>query len=426
MNADGMRNRSRDSIDRLGFLQGELNELAGYEINPNSPNQVKKYFYEHLGLAPYKFKGSITTNEGALKRIARKGYKEANILLEMRRIKKMDSTYFSMQLDSDDRLRCSMNPGRTSSGRLASSKTIFGTGANMQNQPPEMKRYMLVDVGFIGFNIDLAQAENRIVAYLGPDQTMIDAFEQDIDVHSLTASFIVPAFDITMSPEEIKEQDKLYTETRDSKYAAPIGQGNQSWRFWGKKANHAFNYGQWYKAFSYQVEIQEKDGKLIHERYHAAYPGVARMHNWVESDLRENGRTLQNLFGRRRTYRDAWESSLLLEAYSFIPQSTIADKINLQGLLFIYQNQELFAPLEILNQVHDSIVFQIRDNIGWEQTSEILMEIRRSLEAPLQFRGREFVIPLDIEMCGKNFKETVEIKDLSPDALEAYYLPLIT
>lgn len=385
--------KSRAVDVELEALRHELNRVVGYEINPLSPAQLKEYFYEIKKERPLVNKGKPTTNEGALKRLARRKDKEvqeaAQIILQIRQKAKMNGTYYKMALDNDGRLRSSMNPVGTRYGRLSSSKTIFGTGANVQNQPQEMKQFMLPDEGYVAYDIDLSQAENRIVAYLGPEPTMIDAFETGKDIHSRTAALI---FGI---PE-----DQISRERGSS----DIGGGRQSQRFWGKKANHAFNYGQGYKTFSYQVEIPEEEGKFIWERYHAAYPGVRKMYAMIQEQLKKD-RTLTNLLGRRYTFRDRWGDSLFKEAYAFIPQSSIADKINRHGIIHIYKRQDLYKPVELLNQIHDSIVFQIPIKYGWDVHAQILLNIKASLEQPFEWRGRSFSIPAEIEMHPKNFKD---------------------
>ena len=73
-----------------------------------------------------------------------KGMKEADVILDLRKERKMQGTYYEMKLDPDNRLRCSFNPVGTAQGRISSSKTIRGTGANLQNQPWHKKNQKLV------------------------------------------------------------------------------------------------------------------------------------------------------------------------------------------------------------------------------------------------------------------------------------------
>lgn len=397
MDTNGMKHAQVDSALSLGEKELELQALARFDLNPRSPKQLLKYFYETLGHKPYLFKGKPSTGEKALKQLARKGVKEASLLLDLRKEGKMDGTYLRMELDTDNRLRSSINPVGTRFGRFSSSKTIFRTGANMQNQPRWMKKYMLVDRGYIGYNVDLSQAENRIVGYLGPDLEMIDAFEHGIDIHSKTASaiFQLPVDDVVrMDKEEI---------------FAEIGGGTRTHRDWGKVSNHGLNYDFGYRAFALHLEIPEKDAKFLVEQYHRIYPGVRKYHAIVREQLKAN-RTLTNLFGRKYRFTDRWGDALFKDAYAFIPQSTVADKINRHGLAEMYYNRDEFAPVEILLTVHDSIVFQIPINVGWDEHARILMALKTSLEQEIEWRGRSFSIPADFSMHTKNYADKVEMK----------------
>jgi ferredoxin len=84
------------------------------------------------------------------------------------------------------------------------------------------------------------------------------------------------------------------------------------------------------------------------------------------------------------------------EGYAQLPQSTTADKINKQGVEFIYFNQQWFKDVELLTQVHDSVVFQIPLSIPWKQHAEILLRIKKSLETPMYWRGTEVKVPADL------------------------------
>ena len=128
---------------------------------------------------------------------------------------------------------------------------------------------------------------------------------------------------------------------------------------------------------------------------------------WVQAQLMKD-RILTNAFGRKRKFMDRWGYNLFKEAYSWIPQSTIADKLNRDGVLFIYNNQQWFKPVELLNQVHDSIVFQIPIDVGIQKHADILHRIKRSLESPILWRLQEFSIPTDLEM-GSTLKTTHDI-----------------
>lgn len=368
--------------EELEVLQEQLNESVGRVVNPDSPKQLQGLFYEELGFRPYinRKTGTPTTDEDALKRLSRKGAKPAEIILKMRSLSKMKGTYLDAKFDSDDRIRCSYNPVGTTSGRLSSSKTIWGTGINMQTDPPEFRKFLLFDDAYVGYNIDLSQAENRIVAYVAPEPAMIEAFESRVDVHRRTASFIYE------KPEEEITDDE---------------------RQWGKRANHGLNYGLGHKTFALYYDIPENQAQKIVLRYHQAYPGIQKYQQDIVAQLSKN-RTIENLMHRHRVYRDRWGDALFKEAYSFIPQSTVADVIDERGLIYIYYNRDLFLPVELLAQRHDSIAFQIPLSVPWNKHAEILLAIKESLETPLIAGGRSFVIPADLQMGANMYKYDVE------------------
>ncbi len=408
MNHKAMKEESNSTGDKIAELTRQLKELTGYDINPASSKQVQAYFYDVKGEKPYinRATSKPSADKDAIKRLSRatskrEGYAEARLLQQISQLAYNKSHYLDVTLDTDNRLRCSFNPVGTKYGRLSSSETIFDTGTNMQNLPEDFRRYLLADDDCMIFNVDLSQAENRIVAYIAPEPNMIKAFQEKIDVHSLTATFFTKDMDVA----EIKRQDN-----EDIK--CPLGGGMYTWRFWGKKANHGLNYDLGFRSFGLLYEISDKDSQFIVERYHTAYPGVRQYHAWVRAALSKT-RTLENAFGRKCMFLDRWGDDMFKEAYAFFPQSTVADIINRRGLNYMYYNQDLFRSVDLLLQIHDSIAFQMNyKKYTWEEQATCLMLLKESLEQPLSWRGSTFSIPADTSV-GFNLhkKEMEKIKD---------------
>jgi len=400
----GMDAEAIDNEEKVKALGIALNNLCGYPINPNSTKQLQEYFYIKKGIKPYvsRSTGNISVDAMALKRIGRKGYKEAGIIIEMRHLLKINSTYLEMEMDDDNRIRCSFNPVGTENGRLSSSKTIFGKGGNMQNLPPEMLRYLVADTGCFLYNIDLEQAENRIVAYIAPEPNMIDAFKRGVDIHKQTAGLI-----FGKDPADISDEEG----------SSSIGGGLHSERFWGKKSNHELDYDMGYRAFALICEISESEGKFIVDRFHSVYPGVRQYHAWIRAQLNKN-RTIENCLGRKRLFTNRWGDDLYKEAYAFIPQSTVADIINERGLAYVMDNP-LFWGIEILNNVHDSLVVQISyEKVPLQQHADALKLLVNSLQTPLTFRGQTFYIPADIAVGRSLNKKLMKKIDMKGDVLQ--------
>lgn len=408
VNNNGLSQRSMEAEADVLRLKDEIAEVAGKPLNPNSSKQLKEFFYEERGHDAYKSRstGRPTTNETALKRLARKDDEPtkqvARKVLEARGISKMKGTYWNMKMSKDGRLRSSINPVGTKQGRLSSSKDIFGRGGNVQNLPYEFRKYVLPDEGYVGYEVDLAQAENRVVAWLGKDEAMMEAFSTGVDIHSKTAA------EIFGGPVDKEYQTSHY---------ADIGDGQTTQRKNGKRANHAFNYALGERKFALMYEIPVNEGKRIRNKYLDAYPGVQRMWEWVEDQL-QNDRRLTNPFGRTYFFLDRWGNQLFKQAYSYIPQSTVADVINRKGVREVYEDQETYGHVDLLSQVHDSIWLQIPYESPWEKHAQALWSIKQAMEKPIEIRGESLSIPADIAMYGRNFKDGTELDPpRSPDQL---------
>jgi len=417
VDVQGMKDE-HDRTDKLiGETEDKLWEKVGRQLDYNSWVQIGNYFYDQLGVPEFKKRRkdgtyTRTTDEIALKRIAkgtqsRKPFPEAQLILELRRLVKRNSTYLELgKVDKDGRYRSAYNPGGTKTGRLSSSETIFGTGGNQQNWPHDLLRYLCFDEGYAGYSVDLAQAEIRIYSYVGNVLPLIEAYETGKDSHRMTASFIL---------------SKPYDEISNVDGSSTFGNGMQSERFWGKKCNFELAYDMGYKKFALEYELGEAEAKRMVGQFHAGLPQIRNnYHAGIRQQLFKD-RTITNLMGRNRLFLGDIEGVIrggpaetFRQAYNHMAQSTVADVINERGINYIYYNQDLFKPIELLTQIHDSLVFQIPLTIPWEEHARMLSLICSSLETPLSYHDRTFSIPADVSMgfnMGKS--EQVEIKGVS-------------
>jgi DNA polymerase I-like protein with 3'-5' exonuclease and polymerase domains len=144
---EGLERAKINIQEKLDAKFKELEEVADHTFNPLSPKQCAEYLYEHCRNEPYKnAAGGVSTDDKSLSRLVRKagkGAREAKVVQEIRALNKLKSTYLEVELDGDDRLRCSWNPRGTVFGRLSSSQTIAGTGMNLQNLHPEFKSFIV-------------------------------------------------------------------------------------------------------------------------------------------------------------------------------------------------------------------------------------------------------------------------------------------
>ena len=410
-----------DSGKRIEEIEKEIVEIIGYDINLASPAQIMKHFYVVRNIPSYKNRktGRPSSDDNALQRIVRKyQFPEAILLREYRKIRKLRDNYYSMAVDEDQRVRCSWNLGggfkkgkdeetNARYSRLSSSENIHGTGTNLQNQPATMKEFFLADPGHLLIEVDYKQADWRFVAYLSGDSNMISALEHGEDIHRKAAA---PIFN--KEPHQISDDDDV---KKDPSKCAPFGNGQQSERFWGKKANHAFNYRQSAGAFALQMLINETDAKRIRTGYFEAFSRIQSVYwPWVEQQLRQN-RTITNYFGRSYTFLDRWSYQLIDAATAFYPQSSVADMINQWGINEMWYNPEKYKGVDLLLQIHDSIVIQVPLSLGINHASNVLENLQNSLEQKLIIKDKSFFIPVDVKVGTTNLKDTVEISKPKTD-----------
>ena len=103
-----------------------------------------------------------------------------------------------------------------------------------------------------------------------------------------------------------------------------------------------------------------------------------------------------------------WGDYLFKAAYNFIPQSTVADLLNKTLRYIYYESNTQFEHLQLLNQVHDDIWYQVPISIGFIEHARYLMKIKNSLEQRIVWRGREFSIPAEVSV-GFNFGDSKKV-----------------
>lgn len=416
---------TRVEVDELIKQKQELlNESAGRFLNPLSPKDCQKYFYVELGVAPYTKsnaagKQTITTDDKAMQRLAkgtsaRAPIPAAKLVQELRGLHKLRGTYLEIDFDEDGRFRTAVNPRGTVTGRISTSKTIYGTGMNMQNLPVRFKRFLVSDPGYLLIELDKAGAEWVVVAYLSADPNMIQIVEEGRDPHCATAHLM-----FGVEEDLIAYENKLIGHETDPLEIARIRERlpdlkslnflprSMSMRQAGKKSNHGLNYDEGYRTFAMINEIPEFEAKRYVELYHKAYPNIRQTwHARVQQKMKAD-RIIINAFGRKRRFYDQLGDTLFKAAYAHEPQSTVSDNLNV-GMCEIYEsNSSVLQPLELLAQVHDSLLSQYPiDNCL--AMADCILEQKRHLNIPIELNGRTFTIKTDVKV-GYNWADMVEL-----------------
>lgn len=344
--------------------------MSNMGLNVNSVPQIRDYLYKQMKLPKRVYKGKITTNEDALRSLIPFDPPMMLTIMKLRKLAKRD-IYYNMKTDpKDGRIRTTIKPGGTQTGRTSSSKSITGTGFNLQNVEKAIRVFFTADPGKILIQADYQKAESWIVAYLARCEKMLAALRDD-DFHSTNASNI-------LGEHVTKAQYRK--------------------RQLGKRVSHGANYGM--TGFLLQKVLLREDYiyskrecQALLDMYFDCYPNLKGVyHPWVQEQLKRD-RTITSAFGRKITFWDFWGTRLFNKAYAFYPQSTVGDLTN-RAIINLYKHDEY--PLEILLQVHDSIVMQIDEKYLCQ---DLMDTISDCMAIPLVVRNSDpFTIPIDLEI----------------------------
>lgn len=308
------------------------------------------------------------------------------------------------KIDRDWRIRSTFNIGGTVTGRFSSKKTAFGTGRNVQNIKDKYRRIIVPDPGMKICNIDAAQADSRNAgaamhnAFLeshGPEfaSAYLDACES-ADLHTFVCRL---AFTDLGWPEERDQKAdravadiEFYRGKTHRDISKNLGHGtNYQTTTDGTPANRARELS--LRTHTNIVAVYEFQQAYLNK----AFPAIPKWHQWTRSELFTGG-TLTTIYGRRRTFygrRD--EKKTISDALAYQGQSPTADFINHAMLNFWNWQDRARYPIELLNQVHDSLIFQYPAEAE-EEVVPLLLETL-PITVPL-IDGRPFSLPLEAQI----------------------------
>jgi DNA polymerase-1 len=382
------RRRTTKAFERrLNRAKYILKHLAtavwGKDLNYNSPKQLKEFFYDRLDVPPItasaKGKKRITTNHEALEKM--RGYLYAkpivNAIITCREINKKLGV-LRTGVDHDKRMRTSYNICGTKTGRWSSSASAFGSGTNFQNITDELRKIFVADPGKKLAYIDLEQAESRAVGLLvwqcTKDSSYLDACETD-DLHTTVCRMVWPDLAWTDDPIENRE-------TASEPYYRHF-----SYRHMAKRGGHGTNYYGKPRTMAMHLKVTTSVMEAFQKSYFSAFPGIRGWHTYVAAELQTRGSITTPLGRKRNFFGRRYEDATLREAIAYVPQSMVADILNL-GLWRVWKYEK---RAELLAQVHDAILIQYDEEVE----EEVLTSVQDLMKVPVTLAGRTIIIPTE-------------------------------
>ncbi|KXU79088.1 DNA polymerase I [Aeromonas enteropelogenes] len=367
-----LHQQSQEIEVRLAELEKQAHELAGQEFNLSSPKQLGEILFTKLGLPIIKKtpKGAPSTAEEVLAELA-ETYELPRLLMEHRGLAKLKSTYTDklplMIKPQTGRVHTSYHQAVAATGRLSS------TDPNLQNIPVRNEQGRRIRQAFIpcaGYKLvaaDYSQIELRIMAHLSGDKGLLTAFAEGKDIHKATAAEVFGV-----------ELDAVTSDMRRS----------------AKAINFGLIYGMSAFGLAKQLGIGRAEAQKYMDLYFERYPGVLEYMERTRQQAEAQG-YVETLFGRRLYLPDIKSRNAGLRkaaeraAINAPMQGTAADiikraMINVDGWIRGIEDESI----RMLMQVHDELVFEIRE----EKLEEYIAIIKEKMSS-----AAELHVPLVVE-----------------------------
>jgi DNA polymerase-1 len=358
--------------DELAIKIEELSKaafkMAGEEFNMDSPKQLVEILYNKLDLPVLKKtpKGQPSTNEDTLQRLAEE-YDLPKIIIEYRGLAKLKSTYtdslINIQHPVSKRIHTSYQQAVTSTGRLSS------TEPNLQNIPVKtsegrkIREAFIAEKGNVLISADYSQIELRIMAHLSGDKNLTHAFNNNIDVHSATASEI---FNISL-------EDVLPDHRRSA-----------------KAINFGLIYGMSAFGLTRQLGIPRHEAQAYLDTYFERYTGVRKYMDSTK-ELAKKNLFVETILGRKLHVAAINDSNGLRRqaaeraAINAPLQGSAADIIKKAMIDVDHWIGDNNSDIKMIMQVHDELIFEVKKGFADEALKNIisLMESSVKLDIPL-------------------------------------------
>ncbi len=327
--------------EQLHTLEHAIYDSVGHRFNVNSTKQLGAVLFDELKLpAGRKNKTGYSVSADVIESLQGK-HPIIDHMLGYRQLSKLKSTYVDGLLNLMDtqtgRVYTSFNQTVASSGRLSSSNP------NLQNIPVrtelgrQIRRAFIADPSYVLVTADYSQIELRILAHITHEPRLVEAFSQNEDIHTITAStlFNVPVEEVT------KDQRRL-----------------------AKTVVYAILYGQSAYGLAQVTGMSNADAASFIKRYHETFPNIK---GYVDSTLNQahSQGYVNTLYGRKRFIPDmrvlshAERQALERESINMPIQGTNADLIKIAMLRVHHALREKNMKTRMILQVHDELVFEV-------------------------------------------------------------------
>lgn len=325
--------------NQINILVDEIYELAGKRFNINSTKQLGEVLFEDLGLkAGKKTKTGYSTSVDILEKLSNE-HPIIPLILNYRAITKLNSTYVTGMLpfiQEDGRIHGKFNQTVTATGRISS------TDPNLQNIPTrtelgrEIRKVFVPEDGYIFIDADYSQIELRVLAHFSDDDTLINAYNKDSDIHVITASEV---------------------------FGVPMENVDSLMRRRAKAVNFGIVYGISSFGLGQDLDISRKEAEGYINKYFDTYKGVKHYLDTTVEKAKQHG-YVDTIFGRRRPVPELSSSNFMTRSFgervamNSPIQGTAADIIKIAMININKELKQRNLKSKLILQVHDELIIE--------------------------------------------------------------------
>ena len=389
LDCDYLEMLSKKYNSKIKELYQKICELAGEQFNISSPKQLQEILFTKLKIPIQGIKRTKTgysTNVDTLQHITNL-HPIVPLISEYRELSKLVSTYIDALPKLINKKTCRLhtyfNQTIAATGRLSSSNP------NIQNIPirtklgKEIRKAFIVKKGYKLLSLDYSQIELRVIASLAGDESMIESFKNNEDIHQRTASLIN-----NVSLEEV---------TKEMRYA-------------GKAINFGVIYGQGPRGLAASSGLSYKEAKEFIDKYFEIRPKIKSYLDNIKELCRKVGYA-ETLFGRRRYIPNINSESALIRlaaeriSVNMPVQGTAAGliKVAMRQVYDLIKKEYKENEVKIIAQVHDELDFEVKEEIA----EKFALQIKTIMENP-ELIKLDVPIKVDVEI-GDNWSELEEL-----------------
>lgn len=365
---------------KILHLEQQIYELSGQKFNLNSPKQLSSVLFEKLQIKPPKKTTTrYSTSIDVLDTLKEK-YPIIKKIIEYRTLEKLRSTYadsLPLQINPvTKRIHCTFNQSTAATGRLSCQNP------NLQNIPVRTEEGKKIrqafepqELDYSFLSADYSQIELRILAHLSEDPTLIQAFNNQEDIHSYTASLV---------------------------FGVPISEITPTMRYQAKAVNFGILYGKQAFSLSQDLNISYKEAETFIATYFQRYQKVKDFIEFCEETARKTGKVV-TITGRQRPIAEIHNKNPSVRAFgkrlaiNTPLQGSAADLIKIAMIQVDNYLKRSSKKAKMILQVHDELLFEALD----QDIVLLGKEVKQIMENVMSLK-----VPLVVDIAiGKNWSE---------------------